>query len=198
MAAPRTILLDVHASVRVGRANVTLKDNTRLVARKALSVGTLVVREEPCIVISDQVSMDMLLEAVGSYRNHAFMKRYQTLCYEGVDEDDIFVDRFDRNAFADENASRLFILASKFNHSCYPNARAVMDIDTGIMSVYATRAVAKGDEICVSYAPPSLMLLAKEERATGLRKFTCTCDLCTDKVQPSDAERAVALRGPQD
>ncbi|CDJ36314.1 zinc finger MYND domain-containing protein, putative [Eimeria mitis] len=68
----------------------------------------------------------------------------------------------------------------KFNHSCFPNAAIVFGGPQGLqeIAVVASRSIAKGEEVCVSYVSPAAV---RQERRTKLYlgyAFTCTCVLC--------------------
>ncbi|EGD74653.1 hypothetical protein PTSG_06018 [Salpingoeca rosetta] len=100
-----------------------------------------------------------------------------------VPDVDLYKKKLDQNCF-DQG---FFPAASKFNHSCTPNAEGMcLTAHDGVnfFEVKATRPIAAGEEVCISYlGVPQIMLPADQRRAL-LRtnyEFTCACARCTDE-----------------
>ncbi|KAI1799958.1 SET domain-containing protein [Daldinia bambusicola] len=90
----------------------------------------------------------------------------------------------------------LFLLHSRFNHSCIPNARVPDPID-GIISLFAITDIMPGEEITFCYIP-DFSCRIRSERHEALR-FVCNCKACllgTPSQQLSDARRKF-IRGLQ-
>jgi hypothetical protein len=87
----------------------------------------------------------------------------------------------------------VFDVGSRFNHSCRPN---VVRLRRGRKMHYiASRRVAKGDELCISYVPPRMA----EKREALLKDygFACACGQCDrdDEVEVCDECGAEMLLG---
>ena len=89
---------------------------------------------------------------------------------------------FSTNAFeTGSDHSGTFLEASRFNHSCSPNARYSWNPDIKRMRVYALRDIVYGDEIFISYlAGRGVYGSSRAERQAGLSRymFTCVCIAC--------------------
>lgn len=71
----------------------------------------------------------------------------------------------------------LFVLQSRFNHSCLPNARCPWSLATeDSASLIAMRDVAAGEEITNCYVF-QFQLRTREERA-DMMEFVCNCKAC--------------------
>jgi hypothetical protein len=89
----------------------------------------------------------------------------------------------------------IFIRASRFNHSCLPNARYSFNAATGKIRIYALRDIDVGEEILVSYIAGRGVYGSnrdnRQKRLTGLG-FTCVCSVCTlpqTEIEKSDKRR---------
>ncbi|KJA18768.1 hypothetical protein HYPSUDRAFT_205131 [Hypholoma sublateritium FD-334 SS-4] len=89
--------------------------------------------------------------------------------------------------------------ASRFNHSCMPNANHTFDSATGKLRIYAMGAIREGEEISIMYKQSDgyhMNCKPRTERQADLQKlyhFTCACAVCTlpdtGAAQASDARR---------
>lgn len=68
-----------------------------------------------------------------------------------------------------------FAAASRFNHSCCPNAYA--DADRDYVVIRALRDIDAGEEVCVSYVPVSEGLQARKKKLEAYH-FDCKCVRC--------------------
>eukprot|EP00933_Yihiella_yeosuensis_P072671 TRINITY_DN81146_c0_g1_i1.p1 TRINITY_DN81146_c0_g1~~TRINITY_DN81146_c0_g1_i1.p1 ORF type:complete len:562 (+),score=128.18 TRINITY_DN81146_c0_g1_i1:50-1735(+) len=88
--------------------------------------------------------------------------------------------------------SGLFALASGFNHSCEPS---VARFSIGDITAFVTnRAIAAGDELCISYIESELLCAPTSLRRQSLnRDFTCACQKCVreppEKEESGQGER---------
>ena len=104
---------------------------------------------------------------------------------------------FSTNAFSgDGDDSRICLMASRFNHSCSPNAYFNFDSKTGELQIKALRAITHGEEIFVSYiADRRLYGSPRQMRQVMLGipyHFTCVCSICSlteAESKMSDARR---------
>lgn len=76
--------------------------------------------------------------------------------------------------------SSVFLLASRFSHSCLPNAESRWYPDSNTLSVHAVKDLTPGQEVTVSYVP---LDMEREARLSELRRkydFECRCEACGD------------------
>lgn len=86
----------------------------------------------------------------------------------------------------------LCLLVAHFNHSCVPNCEQSWNEQTGKASIYTTRTVLPGEELCINYIN---VLMPREERAKYLWQgygFRCDCSACSVADVDSDARRSRA------
>jgi SET domain len=87
-----------------------------------------------------------------------------------------------------DDESGIFLEASRFNHSCSPNARYSWNPFRRCLTIHALREIAIGEEIFVSYlAGRNVYGSTRSARQHRLMKynFTCACAVCS--LQGSDA-----------
>ena len=82
--------------------------------------------------------------------------------------------------------------ASRFNHSCSPNAHYSFNSNTGEIRIYALGTIPRGEEIFVPYL---CLFQSRQSRQANLRRryhFTCACSVCSlpeAESKKSDARR---------
>jgi hypothetical protein len=91
---------------------------------------------------------------------------------------------FCTNAFSvSDDDSGICLKASRFNHSCSPNATFSFNSNIGELQIYAMGTIPRGEEISVSYIPCRRLFGShRRTRQTNLLlryHFTCTCPICT-------------------
>jgi len=88
-----------------------------------------------------------------------------------------FTHAFSENSFATPHGQGCYVLLSRFNHSCLPNAKIP---DTGLVgdaiACFATRGIAEGEEVTFCYNT-DFMCRTSLERRRELR-FVCECAAC--------------------
>jgi hypothetical protein len=93
------------------------------------------------------------------------------------------IGTFNSNAFAvSDTASAICILASRFNHSCSPNARYSWHAAGGRLRIYALREIAVGEEVNVSYLGGRHVYgSSRKDRQDRLKAygFICACVVCS-------------------
>ena len=90
--------------------------------------------------------------------------------------------------------------ASRFNHSCSPNARFSFNSNTGDLRIYAVGTIPRGEEIFVGYIDHSLLGKPLYGSPRRLRQaalhthlhFTCECSACS--LSEAEAEMSDARR----
>lgn len=89
--------------------------------------------------------------------------------------------RFDANSFAmGRNRRGIFLEASRFNHSCRPNAHAAWNYKSRRLTVHAIVEIPINTEIFLNYrtedySEPSIQ---RQEKLRGTYGFVCTCEAC--------------------
>ena len=86
----------------------------------------------------------------------------------------------------------LYVNASKFNHSCAPNAEIFTLEGTTNIEVKAVRHIGKGEEICLDIVPECYL---RNERRTFLkntRNMECDCEIC--ELKGDDFEKDEVIR----
>ena len=85
---------------------------------------------------------------------------------------------FRTNAYNTGAGFGLFPKIARINHSCRPNAAYYWHEALGKRIIHATRPIAEGEEITVSYIP---LTLPQSERQNRLNRygFTCSCPVCS-------------------
>jgi hypothetical protein len=81
--------------------------------------------------------------------------------------------------FHSSEKTALFYLASKAQHSCFPNVQ--FSTKTGLIKYIATRPIAEGDRICLSYIGNTLNVprVERQELLLRTKMFRCDCELCS-------------------
>ena len=108
---------------------------------------------------------------------------------------------FDTNAFGvSSNSGGICLRASRFNHSCSPNAKFTFNSKRGELRIYALGTIRRGEEIFVGYINEDLLGKRlygsiRQLRQATLRThyhFTCECSACSlseAESKMSDARR---------
>lgn len=85
--------------------------------------------------------------------------------------------------------SGLYLLQSKINHSCVPNACSTFPYSNDIVVLKALAPIQQGEEICISYLDECMLERSRHSRHKVLREnyvFICQCPKC--RAQASDPD----------
>ena len=95
----------------------------------------------------------------------------------------------DHNSHSFESGLAIFPTASKANHSCDPNCGHSTQVGSELR-YYATRAIAEGQQITISYLDGAWIMSRAARQSTLLEQkfFTCACVRCSGQ----DRSRGVA------
>ncbi|KAF2856439.1 SET domain-containing protein [Plenodomus tracheiphilus IPT5] len=74
---------------------------------------------------------------------------------------------------------------SRLNHDCGPNAQYVLDPKTLTHTVHATRPIASGEEISISYTSPFDNTADRQAHLSSFG-FTCSCRRCSSPSSSDD------------
>ena len=84
---------------------------------------------------------------------------------------------WDANCFAMGHDTGIFLLASRINHSCTPNAHFAWNTNIGRETVHAIIDISAGQEIETSYCPTHKDAYNRRKRLEAYG-FDCSCDAC--------------------
>lgn len=175
-----------------------------IVATRAIAQGELVLAEAPLFKQIRSRSNATVLAALSALSD-ADQRQYFSLANARRGKAPPPIGIFETNALpcGDNDPSRgaaadsaaIFLFGSRFNSSCQPNVSNYWDERMRKITFWATRAVAAGEELCISYSPG---LAVREERRRWLQAafgFVCRCAACGREgaeLRASD-ERRVAI-----
>ena len=114
---------------------------------------------------------------------------------------------FSTNSFGVSGSAGICLRASRFNHSCSPNARFTFNSNTGDLRIYALGTIPRGEEIFIAYISTNDLLSRglyrspRRSRQATLRNmyhFTCQCSVCSlseaeSKVSDARRQRIFAI-----
>ena len=107
---------------------------------------------------------------------------------------------FSTNSFGVSDSAGICLRASRFNHSCSPNAKFTFNSNAGELRIYALGTIPRGEEIFVGYINEDLLgrrpygSLRQPRQATLRTRyhFICECSVCSlpeAESMMSDARR---------
>jgi hypothetical protein len=157
-------------------------------AMQPLHRGDFILAESPLFTVrndSGDIDQRAVLSAVNGL-SPDLLQQYDSL--KNVHDStgrfaDPLMGIFSTNSFAmDEDKAGIFVQASRFNHSCSPNARYSWNPEIKRFNIYALRDIAVGDEILVSYLSSRNVYgstrAARQARLLPRYGFSCACVAC--------------------
>uniref|UniRef100_A0A0G4HKR5 SET domain-containing protein n=1 Tax=Chromera velia CCMP2878 TaxID=1169474 RepID=A0A0G4HKR5_9ALVE len=185
------------ATKQVERGEVLLEEKTALIPpRRFLEALSLRDLWRNFLQLSDEMRTEILsLYATPVYiRNRcelvnrsAFFEEFPLEIPEEEQETFFLLSRvFQSNAYGDH----LYLLTSRANHSCKPNAYRAASFDG--VRLWSLKRIEKGEEVTVSFLTEELESLPQSIRTRHL-PFHCWCSAC---VNPLDSARAFVCRRP--
>ncbi|XP_053670061.1 histone-lysine N-trimethyltransferase SMYD5 [Anopheles nili] len=108
--------------------------------------------------------------------------------------DDLIDDLYSKmddavGSFLNNEGSALYIMQSKVNHSCAPNAESVFPYSNHVLALKATRDIEPGEEISISYLDECNLERSRHSRQKALREyylFICQCEKCESQIHDPD------------
>lgn len=91
--------------------------------------------------------------------------------------------------FLNNEGSGLYVLQSKINHSCKPNAEIRFPFSNHVMQIAALRDIGVDEEICISYLDECQLRRSRHYRQKYLREnyvFLCDCEKCESEIDQPD------------
>jgi hypothetical protein len=157
-------------------------------ALQPLRRGDFILAESPLFTVRDRGGIGADHRAVSSTVDRLSPdKRQQYVSLKNSHDGsgnirDPMIGIFQTNSFSmDEDNTGIFVQASRFNHSCSPNARYSWNREIKRFTIYALCDIASGDEILVSYLQSrNVYGSTRAARQARLARygFTCTCVTC--------------------
>ncbi|KAF8535733.1 hypothetical protein BDD12DRAFT_688941, partial [Trichophaea hybrida] len=178
-----------------------------MVATVPIPLGSLIITEQPLFTLPHVASHTLFamkatvlheVSKLSKDQQKAFLNLHNAQV-EPVSKLPPFVSIVRTNAFGlGVNAVRsgVFDECSRFNHSCAPNAHFAWCEPTLTMHIHATRDIAEGDEITISYLSSKLCVSSHQVRQRDLLArygFLCKCTVCAATGQDlasSDCRRS--------
>lgn len=91
--------------------------------------------------------------------------------------------------FLNNEGSGLYLLQSKINHSCVPNAQSHFPYSNDIIVLKAVQSIQPGEEICISYLDECQLERSRHSRQKILKEnyiFVCQCPKCLLEAKDPD------------
>ncbi|KAL8794985.1 MAG: hypothetical protein Q9182_007575 [Xanthomendoza sp. 2 TL-2023] len=156
--------------------------------------GTLIFKEAPLFVIEEVENGPISKNTMARIRyavtnlNNDDTRRFKALADPSrkrtIDVGKFQINNFQMTVHPTRNTSQqgIFLNASKFNHSCVPNAYFNWNPALGCLTVFTTRGISGGEEILINYQHPNAYK-SRAERRQSLQEayyFECNCITCRD------------------
>jgi hypothetical protein len=174
-------------------------------ATRQIKRGSLILREKPLFIIQKPQEEITEEDVRAAYQHLPPNQKQQLLCLRDNASRSFtcMVEAFAENSFAIPSRNTpgclvhgLFLLHSRFNHSCIPNSK-IPTTSGETIARFATRDIVAGEEITFCYKT-DFELRTRHERHQALQ-FVCDCKAClisTPFQQLSDMRRTL-IRGLQ-
>ncbi|RDW59117.1 hypothetical protein BP5796_12041 [Coleophoma crateriformis] len=169
-------------------------------ATKPIEQGAMILRENPLFVIRKPHEWITEEDVWTAFQSLLPRGKQQFLCLRDNASNPFtsMSEAFAENSFAQSSSIHgLYLLHSRFNHSCLPNSKIPTTTDGPAIACFATKDIAPDEEITFCYNT-DFECRARSERHGALR-FTCDCKACligTPFQQLSDLRRRF-IRGLQ-
>lgn len=92
-------------------------------------------------------------------------------------------------SFLNNEGSGLYVMQSKINHSCAPNAEITFPHGNHTLEIKALQDIHVGEEICISYLDECQLERSRHSRQKYLQEnyiFLCECEKCTSQINDAD------------
>lgn len=163
-----------------------------VVAIASIGKGELILKEQPMFFLSGRDTMTAMMaggkENLVKSQVQRLEKGQQDAFWALHDcrastEEKTALGIWDTNAIGHGEASLsssegIYLLGSRFNHSCLPNVIRVWKEGEGVEVFHAARDIAPGEELTIWY---SHVFSSRSKRQAELRRafhFTCSCEVC--------------------
>ncbi|RSL59069.1 hypothetical protein CEP53_005939 [Fusarium sp. AF-6] len=159
-----------------------------IVAASKIPKGTRILAEAPLIRLPREVGSKyharVSIAAKLSKFPPEYGKGYRELCNAYPDDDkEVAIALTNALPLGPKSSdSGVFLQASRFNHSCLPNAQETWNENLGKLTVHACVDIEEGQEITINYLKK---LACRKDRQQALEdncRFRCVCSLCSASV----------------
>ncbi|KAF8259305.1 hypothetical protein EI94DRAFT_1813540 [Lactarius quietus] len=188
--------------------STAVQDGKGTFASRDIQRGDLILSEKPLFSVCRDVSepmMNMSIDVATRRLSPVHLDQFLSLQNAHVEctcflPNPYLLGLFHTNAhnLRDEESSDAGVCpkASRFNHSCSPNAKFSFNSNTGELRIYALGPIPRGEEIFTAYINgPHLYgkpRLLRQDKLYDLYHFTCACSVCflpQAESKKSDARR---------
>ncbi|KAF8257880.1 hypothetical protein EI94DRAFT_1756476, partial [Lactarius quietus] len=194
------------SSVFTIHTSTAVQDGKGAFASKDIQRGDLILSEKPIFSIANDAPLRLkhiFIEAAVQSLSPVHLDEFLSLqnshagcpCCPNLLEGIYQTNAHNISEETSEDAG-VFPKASRFNHSCSPNAKFTFNPNTGELRIYALGPVPRGEEIFTAYINgPHLYGKPRRLRQAVLREvyhFTCACSVCSlskAESKKSDARR---------
>jgi SET domain-containing protein len=155
-------------------------------AARSYLKGDLILQESPLVTVIgkqpySQAQVEALLHDVSSLtqeKKETFFKLCNVFPEEslGVEVAIVRTNGFD---IRDGVGSAVYATLARINHSCAPNARQEHMLSTGEERIVASRDIAAGEEVNISYINICQPISRRREQLLESYKFHCVCTSCS-------------------
>ena len=153
-----------------------------MVAVRDIGYGELILQERPILTENEKFAYLTNDEQKSVMALHDAHKKGGKKTLRGI---------YDTNSCALCNCeSGLFIISSKFNHSCLPNIAAMYV--KPYLRLYVTIKIKEGDELCFCYSDKFKGYTERQRNLSLKWRFTCHCELC--EMSPSERNKVETAR----
>ena len=147
-----------------------------IIASRNIKCGELIIEERPTMVCKCGESLRAQLKKLSriEQKHIAGLSNVHHECgyLKGIIKTNAFYREQDSSLY-------LFIIISRFNHSCLPNVHQAFNSPN--LRIYASRHIKKGEELCITYVPLNKPMSIVRQELLEKYRFLCMCELCVMK-----------------
>ncbi|KAK3066120.1 hypothetical protein LTR53_017653 [Teratosphaeriaceae sp. CCFEE 6253] len=154
-----------------------------MVSSQTIAKGTLITSEKPLVAVPEhfnQLSILRQLQRLDREKRDSFFALKNT--WTGLQPVEGIIKTNAIPLGKGSARGAIFLICSRFNHSCTANAAYHWNEDVGEERVFAVQNIKSGEEITVNYLRDELWYLPTDERKAEISKtygFQCQCVRCS-------------------
>ncbi|EDR00320.1 uncharacterized protein LACBIDRAFT_334260 [Laccaria bicolor S238N-H82] len=184
---------EVHAiGLKEGDPFTIRESNTQrgccALATKKIRRGDLILSEKPVVIVGTgkpQLAIQAELRGLSPTHLNSFLHlsngHADCSCFLAGQR---AIGIYSTNSFAlTDDQGGIGLTASRFNHSCSPNARFSFNPTNGQLRIFALSDIPVGEEICVAYLSSRRLYGQTRQHRQGILRsryhFTCSCSVCS-------------------
>ena len=147
-----------------------------IIASRDIKCGELIIEERPTMICKSGESLQEQFKKLSAIEQKYIISlsnvQHECRYLEGILKTNAFYRQRDNSLY-------LFIIISRFNHSCLPNVHQAFRSPN--LRIYASRHIMKGEELCITYVPLSKPMEIVRQELLERYCFVCMCELCVMK-----------------